>query len=422
MKSPESRARVVVVGSGFAGIELIKTLQESHTPVEIVLVTKKPLFEYYPALYKLVTGALPIEVSVPLDVIFPQKNTAKKFQIIEAEYTGVDQTRQVIMTKDAAGMTSEVKYDYLVLALGSETNFFNIKGLPELSYSFKSVSAALKLKAHFCELFAHAKDLTKDELVSMLHVLIVGGGPSGVELAGDLRSYLTRVATDFNVDPSLVTIDLIEANNRVLPTLPPKVSEKAEARLRKMGVNIFVNRALASQEVEEVILKDMSMSSHTVVWTAGTRINTAYTTIPGATFDERKRVVVSSDLSLPSDNHIFIAGDGAATMYSGLAQTAITHGAFIARVIHRLIKGKKTPIYIPERPTFVIPIGVNWAIVNYKNFVMTGWIPWILRSMIDFRYFTHIVPLRHVFAVFQKGKKYRKIKGGCALDNGSTYE
>ncbi len=417
MKSSK-RPKIVVVGSGFAGIEVVKNLITLGAEVDLTIVTKQPIFQYYPGLYKLVTGALPIEVSVPVRTIFP----SNKIAIVEATYNTVDQARQIISVTHAGGDTSEIAYDYLVIALGSETNFFNIKGLPDLSYSFKSVAAALKLKAHFCELFAKAKDLTKDQLVSMLHVLIVGGGPSGVELAGDLRSYLTRVAMEFSVDPSLVTIDLIEANNRVLSALSPKVSMKAEARLRKMGVNIFVNRALEAQEIEEVILKDMSMSSHTVIWTAGTRINSSYMEIPGVTFDERKRIVVTNTLSLPSDNNIFIAGDGAATPYSGLAQTAIDHGQFIARHIHRSIHNKRPTAYIPKRPAFVIPIGVNWALFSYKNFVMTGWIPWILRSMIDFKYFTHIVPLKHVFAVFKKGKKYRKIKGGCAVDNGQQYE
>jgi NADH dehydrogenase len=418
MNIPKSKPRVVVVGSGFAGIEVIKTLKKLGTSVDITLVTKKALFQYYPALYKLVTGALPIEVSVPVKAILGDSQ-----KVVEATYTGVDQARQVIMVSDASGQQQEIAYDYLVVALGSETNFFNIKGLPELSYSFKSVAAALRLKQHFCELFSNTKQLTKEELVAALHILIVGAGPSGVELAGDLRSYLSRVAKDFGVDPGLVTIDLIEAANRVLPTLSPEVSVVAEARLRKMGVNIFVNRALASQEVEEVILKDMSMNARTVIWTAGTKINAAFTELPGVTFDERKRVVVSPHLTLPSDNNIFIAGDGAATPYSGLAQTAIEHGVFIGRYINAVIAGKKVRPYTPKQPSFVIPIGTNWALFNHNKSILTGFGPWLLRSMIDFRYFIHIVPLAHVFAVFKKGRKYRKISGGCPLDQSvQSYE
>lgn len=402
-------AKVVVVGSGFAGIEVIQTLKKRRVPVEITLVTKDPIFQYYPALYKLVTGALPIEVSVPVTDILHQVH------MIEGEFTALDQSAQTITINTKEGIQVQ-QYDYLVLALGSETNFFNIQGLPELSYSFKSVDTALKLKRHFCDIMGKAKTATKEDAVKLLHVLIVGGGPSGVELAGDLRSYLTRLAQEFAVDPSFVTIDLIEANARVLPTLPETVSKKVEARLRKMGVNIFVNRALASQEVEEVMLKDMSVDSHTVIWTAGTRINSVYTTLQNITLDERKRVMVTDTLTLPSDNHIFIAGDGAGTLYSGLAQTAIEHGKYVARAIETLEYCETPKPFVPTRPTFVIPVGVGWAVLNYKNFSVTGWIPYILRSLVDFRYFTHIVPLSYVFSVFQKGKKYRKVKGGCALE------
>lgn len=401
--------KVVVVGSGFGGIETIKAL--SGIACEIVLVTKRPLFEYYPALYKLVTGALPIEVSVPIQKIF--FNTP--ITIIEGTYISLDKERQVIGIETAGG-GKEIAYDYLVLAMGSETNFFDIKGLPERSHSFKSVDAALRLKQHFCELFSKVQGEPKEKIVSLLHVLVVGGGPSGVELAGDLKSYLTRVATEFSVDPSFVTIDLIESNPRILPTLPASVSIKAEKRLRALGVNIFVNRTLAQQDIDEVLLKDMSIQSHTVVWTAGTRINSAFLSIPGVTLNERKRVVVTDTLALPDDAHVFVIGDGAATAYSGLAQTAIEHGIHVGKTIKRMIQGKTPTSYKASRPTFVVPIGNNWAILNYKSFVMTGYIPWILRSAIDFRYFTHIVPIRYVFEVFQKGKKYRAVKGGCALD------
>jgi NADH:ubiquinone reductase (H+-translocating) len=403
----KQRTRVVIVGAGFAGIEVAKRLQKSGAPVDLTVVSKSESFEYYPALYRLVTGALPIEVSVPLRVILPQKDIS----LITGTYTGLDQARQVITLEGG----SEIPYDYLVLALGSETNYFNIPGLPENSFSFKSVKEALRLKQHFCTLVAKCKTLPKEEAVALMNTIIVGGGPSGVELAGDLKHYLTRVAIEFGVDPSLVTIDIIEASNRVLPTLPEKASRIAEARLRKMGVNIFTNRALQSQEIEEIALKDMDMKTGTVIWTAGTRINQHYASIPNASFDERKRIVVTPTLTLPNDNHVFIAGDGAGTPYSGLAQTAIHNGAYIAAAIKRLISGKLVRAYVPKRPSFVIPIGNNWALFVHTSMILTGFIPWILRNAVDFRYFTNIVPFSHVLAVFHKGKKYRKVKGGCPV-------
>ncbi len=396
--------KIVVVGGGFAGIQTVKALRKYHPKAAITLVSKSLIFEYYPALYKLVTGALPIEVSVPLRVIFP-----KGVELLEATYTGIDQARQVVMLEGG----TELAYDYAVIALGSETNYFGIPGLSEQSYSFKSVAEALRLKHHFCELFGAVATLSKDEQVAKLRTVIVGAGPSGVELAGDLRHYLTRLAHDAGIDPNIITIDLIDGGPRVLPSLSDRISTIAEARLRKMGVNIYVNRALQSEEIEKIVLKDMEVKTGTVIWTAGTRINSAFNTIPSATFTERKRLQVTPYLSLLNDNRVFIAGDGAGTQYSGLAQTAIHDGNYLGKHIARLIKGKKPVPYKPAVPGFVIPIGVGWALFSSGSFVMTGVIPWVMRSAIDFRYFTSIVPLSYVFKVFQLGKKYRKVKGGC---------
>lgn len=401
---------IVVVGGGFAGIETIKTLRKSGVNARITLLSKTDTFQYYPALYKLVTGALPIEVAVPLRVIFPDNN----IEHIVGTYTAIDQVRQVISYEYDTGI-KEIAYDYAVLAFGSETNYFNIPGLTELSFSFKSVKEALRLKHHFCELFANVATLTKEELVKRLHVVVVGGGPSGVELAGDLRSFLTNLADSVKIDPNLITIDLIEGGSRVLPSLPEHVSKKAERRLRMMGVNIFTNRVLQSQDIEAITTADMSMDSQTVIWTAGTRISTSFDTIPNTTLTDRKRIVVSPELTLPTDNHVFIAGDGAGTTFSGLAQTAIHHGSYIGTTIAAMIASKKVIPYTPKRPSFLIPIGNYWALLNYGNVVMTGFFPWLLRSAVDFRYFTSIVPLPYVFKVFNQGRKYRKVKGGCNL-------
>lgn len=399
--------KIVVVGGGFAGIQTVKSLRKHHPKASVTLVSKSLIFEYYPALYRLVTGALPIEVSVPLGVIFPTG-----VELLEATYSGIDQARQVVLLEGG----TELPYDYAVIALGSETNYFGIPGLSEQSYSFKSVAEALRLKRHFCELFGSIAMLSKDEQVAKLHTIIVGAGPSGVELAGDLRHYLSRLAADVKIDPNLITIDLIDGGSRVLPAMSKRISKIAEARLRKMGINIYVNRALQSEEVEKIILKDMEVKTGTVIWTAGTRINGAFNTIPNAAFTERKRMQVTDYLSLLNDNRVFIAGDGAGTQYSGLAQTAIHDGNYLGKHIASLINCKNVVAYKPAQPSFVIPIGTGWALFSSGSFVMTGFIPWIMRSAVDFHYFTSIVPIAYVFKVFQLGKKYRKVKGGCSID------
>jgi NADH:ubiquinone reductase (H+-translocating) len=408
MKQKRTVPRVVVVGGGFAGIAAIKALNRTGVACDVTLVSKSDIFEYYPALYKLVTGALAIEVAVPLRRIFP----GNRVRIVKGIYISTDPARQVILLEDG----SEHPYDYLVLALGSQTNYFGISGLPELSLSFKSVKEAFRLKKHFCDIMSSAMSLSNKEAVAKLHTVIVGGGPSGVELAGDLMHYLKGLAKTMDVDPSLVTVDLIESGSRVLPMLPEKASTIAERRLRKLGINIYLNRAVMHQDIFGVSMGNMDFQSSTVIWTAGTQINKAYQDLPNVSFTDRKRVQVNEYLSIPSDNHIFVVGDGAGTPYSGLAQTAIRDGKYIGRQLATVIRGGKGTQYKPKPNSFVIPIGNYWAMFIVGKHVFKGFLPWILRSAVDFKYFTSIVPLWYVFDVFRQGRAYRRSKTYCPID------
>lgn len=402
------KPRIVIVGAGFAGIAAAQKLNTIGSDADITLVSKHDTFEYVPALYKLVTGALAIEVSVPL-------NRIKKLSAVSSingVFKTVDPARQVIVLED----NREIPYDYLVLALGSETNYFNITGLPEMSLGFKSVKEAFRLRRHFCDLFGVAMTLPKPQAVSKLHTVIVGGGPSGVELAGDLTHYLQSVARTFNVDPSYVTVDLVEASSRILPMMPEKASARAQRRLRTLGVNIYTNRAVTAQHVNEVSISDMNFQTDTVIWTAGTKINSAYQRIPGISYTQRGKVAVSEYLSLPNDNRIFVIGDGAGTPQSGLAQTAIHDGKFIATHITCSIRGEKVVPYVAPKISYIVPVGNYWAMFVHGKRAFAGFLPWILRSLVDFRYVASIVPLWYVIAVFRQGAKYRRSKTYCPID------
>jgi NADH:ubiquinone reductase (H+-translocating) len=400
--------KVVVIGGGFAGIATIKALLRSGVPCDITLISKNEKFEYYPALYKLVTGALAIEVAVPLQRIFP----GNRIKIVQGTFVSADPARQVVTLEGGA----EYPYDYLVLALGSQTNYFGIKGLPELSLSFKSVKEAFRLKRHFCNLFNDSIGLPGKEVVAKLHTVVVGGGPSGVELAGDLTHYLRELAQVVGIDPSLITVDLIEAGNRLFPTMSEKVSALAERRLRTLGVNIYLNRAVMSQDIFGVSMGNMDFQSSTVIWTAGTQINESYKKIPNATFTDNKRIMVNEYLALPADNHIFVAGDGAGTQYSGLAQTAIRDGNYLGKHLATVIRGEKPRPYKPKPVLFVIPIGNYWALFVVGKKVFKGLLPWVLRSVVDFRYFCSIVPLWYVLDVFRQGRVYRRSKTYCPIE------
>lgn len=391
--------KVVVVGGGFAGIQVARSLA-AEAAIQVTLVSKNNTFEYYPGLYKLVTGSLPIEVSVPLRHIV----SGIPIRVVHGECTGVDRIARTVSL--ASGEI--IAYDYVVLALGSEANYFNIPGLAERSFSFKSVSEALRLKRHLYGLFAGSATLSPEELKARLRIVIVGAGPSGVELAGSVKQYLKRVAKQYNVDGALISVAIIEAAPRILPMLSEAVSQKVTRRLVSLGIDIMTNQSVKAEDIDAITLNDTSMPTGTVIWTAGTCINSLYRTIPGLMFSEHKRVVVTDQLTLPDDERVFIAGDGAATMYSGLAQTAIQDGTFIAQHIRTLVRGNKNHVvYVPKQPAVLIPVGRYWGLFQYKGIVITGIIPRIMRIAADTHYFLGILPLHRVMWMWKRGWKYR---------------
>ncbi len=404
----QQKKKVVIVGGGFGGIRTARALDRYRDSLDVILISDKTYFEYYPALYRLVTGASPIEACVSLEEMLSGTETL----IVHDKIVSVDSTQ-----KSCTGASGETYHgDALVLALGSQTAYFNIPGLPDLSFGFKSVHEALELKKHLHDLFVSCKDSLKDELVSHFHVVIVGGGASGVEVAGDMSAFLKKIAKKHNVTPSFVTIDIVEAAPRLIAQMPEKVSGRIEARLRKNGVNIFLNRALVREEVEGVYMKDMSLDAKTVIWTAGTEVNPLYKTISGFSFNQKGRVLVNEYLEAKNISGVYIVGDGADTPYTGLAQTAIHNADFVAKDIGRILVGnKKRSVYEPRKTAFVIPVGDDWAIFSYKQFMFSGWFAYLLRHVVDFQFFARTVSISTLFAIFFRGWKYRSIDEDCPL-------
>lgn len=377
----KNKKKVVIVGGGFAGIACAQRLLKENLDIVITLISDKDYLAYYPGLYSLVTDGDQREMTIPLEKMLPKD----RVYIINAKMKGLNRSSQEVHIIDKFGETT-INYDFLVLAIGSESHYFNIPGLEERSFSFKSVDEALKLKSHFETILAGAKNMEKDELIAALHIMIVGAGPSGVEIAGTLKPYLSERAKLHGVDPSFITVDLVEGANRVLSTLPEKVSFSVERQLRKMGVNIFTNRTLKESDEDEAIFSTMEIKTDTVVWAAGSRIHSLYKSLDGIEITEKKRVRVTQHMTLPDNNHIFIAGDGADTDFSGLAQTAIYDGKYVGYAIAQSLKNKPFKAYVSKKPSFVIPIGKGWAIFVHDKIVISGFLVSLLRKIIDFRY------------------------------------
>ncbi len=388
--------KVVIVGGGFAGIEVARVLQKHADRFTTTLVSKVHHFEYTPALYRVVTGESPLEVCIPLTEIFSDDRV-----IVEVdEIVSVDQAQKKVI--GASG--SHYEYDYLVLALGSETVFFNTAGMSEHSYGFKSINEALRLKRHLHKEFEEAKTCSDLDQLPHMHIVIIGGGASGTELAGELADYTRKFGIKHDVDINKIKITLIEGGPRLLAALPEKLATQALDSLKKKGIEILLNTRVLKADEEKVYLQDHEIETNTIIWTAGVKPNKLYSNI-GAPVAKNGRVEVDEILRLKSAPEIFVVGDGAATTYSGMAQTAIYDGKFVGNNIARLDYGDIPIKYNPSKPSYSVPAGPGWAVFSGFGLAFSGYLGFIMRKIIDLHYFFSILPLDKAITVWIDGKK-----------------
>ena len=390
--------RALIIGGGFGGIQTALNLEAQHIPnLKITLVSNKSHFEYLPTLYRVITGKSPLEVCIPIRDIFEEK----RIEFCLDTIISFDPKKR--RAHGESGSTYQ--FDYAILALGSETAYFNIPGLSKHSFTFKSVREAIILKNHLHTLFEECK-ATSDPArkVSALHFVIVGGGPTGIELAGELSEYARALCTNHGISRDLLTIDILEGASRILPMFPKETSEIVKKRLHELQINVFTNRPMVKEELDTLEARGVSMSTQTVIWTAGVKPHSFYGTIKGFVFDQKGRVLVNEYLEAQGNNNIFVIGDGASTPFSGMAQTAVHDGNFVASVIGD--KLKRIPIlhYKPKKPYYSLPIGSGWAITSIGPFTLTGYKGWIVRRLADLRYFISILSFKKAFTVFQNGK------------------
>lgn len=401
---------ILVIGGGFGGISTALALEKENIPdIKITLVSNKTHFEYQPALYRVVTGRSPLEVCIPLRDIFDGKNV----EVIEDTIirTNLDEKK----LDGSSG--SHYSFDFLILALGSETAYFDIPGLKELSFGFKSINNALRLKEHLHEVFTICEEKTSsEECVRAAHIVVIGGGASGVELSGELAVYTREMAKHHGIDPALVTIDLIEAAPRLLPSMPEEMSKKVYDKLHSLGVNIFLNRTVVGEEVEKLFLKDMELKTKTVIWTAGVKPNRFYSKIPGLVLDNKGRVVVDDILQAKGFSKVFVIGDAAATQYSGMAQTAIHGGEEVAKNIASVFKKGATRKHRPIKPYHSIPVGPGWAATIAGPFMLYGSVGWILRRVADLRYFLSVLSVGKAISAFRSKKTLCEVCTTCIPD------
>jgi len=369
-----SKERVLIVGGGFAGVKAAVELANDHR-FAVTVLSDQTTLRYYPTLYRAATGGKQANSFIPLLNIFAN---ATNVSVKLGSAQTLDRKAKTITTDKG----DVYEYDTLVLALGVVTNYFGIPGLPEFSYGIKSAEEVRRFKQHL-----HAQLL--DERKPDMNYVIVGGGPTGIELAGALPGYLKNLMRSHGIKDRKVHIDLVEASPRLLPRSPKDVGRMIARRLRRLGVHLYLGKVVQGQTASELTISGKPLTSHTVVWTSGV------TNHPF--FNENKFVVmprgkVATDVYLQAEPDIFVLGDNANTPYSGLAETAVVDGAFVAKNLKRRAAGKTFKSYRPHSPWSVIPVGPRWASAEHGVFRMYGLAGYMLRELADLRAFHDYEP------------------------------
>lgn len=364
--------KVLIVGGGFGGVKAALELRE-HENLDVTLISERDDFRYYPTFYHTATGGLKAQSSIPYTDILDDRVTR-----IRATAESLDRGKQLVHTTDG----KSYPYDTLILALGTVTNYFGIEGLAEYSYSIKSEEQIHRFKEHLHSQLAseHKPDL---------HYVIVGAGPTGIELAGALPEYLRHIMRNHGIRHRAVHIELVEAAPRLLPRSNKAVSRTVRRRLRKLGVHISLKQAVQGLSADEITISGKPLKSRTVVWTAGVA-NNPFFKANDFTLDERGKVKVDEYLQAEPD--IYVLGDNAGTQYSGLAQTALYDADFVSRNIVAGLDGKPLRAYKPKQPVSVIPVGPEWAAVEWGKLHFSGRLGWLLRAAADWIGFNDLQP------------------------------
>lgn len=330
------------------------------------MISDKDHFLYYPALYATATGQSHLQSVVKLEALFAFEPRVK---LVVDEMTGLDARRKHVVCKSGR----YVDYDQLVLALGVVTSYFGIKGLDKYSYGIKSKADIDKFKDHLHDMLAQDHHLDK-------HYVVVGAGPTGVELSAALATYLQRIAKQHNVRRTKIRLSLVEASPRVLPRMSEAASRLVHKRLEKLGINVQLNARVEGEDNEAVIINGKPVLSHTVIWTSGVSNHPFFAEHTDVfQLDKRGRVAVDDQLLAAKD--IYVIGDNASTPYSGLAQTALHDAIFVAGNIKRHLHNLPSKHYHATNPPVVVPVGHNWSIFEWGRLRLHGRLAaWIRRA------------------------------------------
>ena len=369
---------VVIIGAGFAGLTAAKRLR--NAPVRITLVDKNNYHTFQPLLYQIaIAGLVPSQVAYPLRTIFrDQKNLT--FQM--GEVTSIDFEAKFVKLNG-----SVIAYDYLILAVGGETNFFGMDSVKENGLQLKDIESAVETRNHLLKMFEKAsREADPDKRKSMLTFVVVGGGPTGVETSGALAELISHVVKKEYpaLDVREARVLLLEAGNALIASYPDELREATLRLVKKKNVEVMFNAKLTDYNGQRVLLADgTEIKSNTLIWTAGVKAS-GITSRLGVQVAGSGRVRAEATLQLPDHPEVYVLGD-AAYLENGngqplpmLSTVAIQQGNVSADNIVRAIKDVEQKPFHYKDPGLLATIGRNAAVARLWGISFSGFIAWLI--------------------------------------------
>jgi NADH dehydrogenase len=419
--------RVVIVGGGFGGLHAAKALK--NAPVQITLVDRRNFHLFQPLLYQVATGGLsPANIASPLRAVLKRQ---RNVEVWLAEVIDIDVANREVILRE-----SRLPYDTLIVSTGATHHYFGHQEWEQAAPGLKTIEDATEIRRRVLVAFEAAeREADPAKRAAWLTFVIVGGGPTGVELAGALGELAHHtLRRDFRaIDPSQAVVILLEGLDRILPAYPPELSAKAVQSLERLGVTVRTGALVTDLHEERVVFRHADrteeLAARTVLWAAGVLASPLARVLAqatGAGLDRAGRIVVEPDLTLPGHPEIFVIGDMANFSHQhnkplpGVAPVAIQEGRYVASVIERRFKGQVPPPFQYVDYGSVATIGRSAAVADLGWIRFSGrlaWLAWLFIHLIKLIGFQNrvLVLCQWAWNYFSRNRSARLITGEVLL-------
>jgi NADH dehydrogenase len=433
--------KVAVIGGGFGGLEAAKHL--AAAPVEVTLIDRRNFHLFQPLSYQVATGALsPAEVCYPLRAIFKGRPNVR---VVMATVEAVDLGERKLRLRPSAegGEEFEVDYDTLVVAAGSAYSYFGHEEWRQFAPEVKSLESALELRARLLGAFEAAElEADAERRCALLTFVVVGGGPTGVEMAGQIAELARDTLSDEfrTIDPGEARVLLVEMTDRVLTTFPPSLSRKAKSQLEHLGVTTLLGHTVVGIDAESVTVEGggeaaRRIPAHNVIWAAGvtaSALGGALAEQCGGEVDKAGRILVEPDLTVPGNPRVFAIGDmirvrrpgGEAQVLPGVAPVAMQQGRYVAKVVRARLEGRSVSAFHYLDKGNLATIGRARAVADLHLVRLSGFPAWLTWLFVHLWYLIGfqnrlLVFVRWSFSFLTRGRGARVIaEGGEERDSG----